>query len=309
MPIEILVQDHHKLTYSQNSMMVAQQLQNPLRGAVTIVPASGEAMSANDLFGKKDYKRGEERSRTNPETTTPRSRRWLVRPLPIEDGEYIDKVDVFDQLMNPSSTLMRGSIAAVERGVFDTILGIEPNGSGGFTIAGNGILGSATTGKRPDTRTALPGGNVIGASATGLTLDKLRKVKKDLKKADFGLEDDDPLWCAITPGQEDDLIGIAATSGPALNTFTIEQLKSGKPTTLLGINWIVTNRLPTNASGHRQCPVWSKKNIVVGVWQDVQSRIWNNPAAKNLPYMFTDAWVDAVRIQDGGVRVIECTES
>ncbi|MFP4044052.1 MAG: phage capsid protein [Rhodosalinus sp.] len=315
MSIQARVEAHHRLTYQQNVQMVAQQMQNRLRPAVTIVPAKGEAHSVADLLGDKEYIRGEDRSRRNPENVTARSRRWLVRPPVIEDGEYIDTVDKFDMALDPTSYLMRNSIAAVERGVFDVILGIARAEDGSFAVSGSGILGKATSGKRPTTASDLPAANFIAAdldgdsTAEGLTLDKLRAVKLALNKAEFGMEDDDELYAAITPEQVDDLIGIAAATNQSLNAFAVDQLRSGKPTMLMGINWIATNRLPKDSNGNRLCPVWSKRNVVVGMWQDVRGDMWNDTSAKNLPYIYTSAYVDAVRVEDGGVRVIRCAES
>lgn len=315
MSIQARVEAHHRLTYQQNVQMVAQQMQNRLRPAVTIVPATGEAHSVADLLGDKEYIRGEDRSRRNPENVTARSRRWLVRPPVIEDGEYIDTVDKFDMALDPTSYLMRNSIAAVERGVFDVILGIARAEDGSFAVSGSGILGKATSGKRPTTASDLPAANFIAAdldgdsTAEGLTLDKLRAVKLALNKAEFGMEDDDELYAAITPEQVDDLIGIAAATNQSLNAFAVDQLRSGKPTMLMGINWIATNRLPKDSNGNRLCPVWSKRNVVVGMWQDVRGDMWNDTSAKNLPYIYTSAYVDAVRVEDGGVRVIRCAES
>lgn len=309
MSFDQIVEAHHKLKYADNVQMVAQQKKNPLRAAVTQVPASGEAQSVADLLGKKEYIRGEDRSRRNPENITPRSRRWLVRPLPIKDGEYIDTADKFDMAMDPTSHLMTNSVTTVERGVFDTILGIAPAAGGTFEISGSGIMGKATEGKRGTTTTDLPSGNFIAAGGAGLTLDKMTETLEALRLAEFGMEDDDDLYAAISPKQVTDLLNIAAATDQSLNAFAVEQLKSGKPTMLMGMTWIMTNRLPKDSSGNRLVPVWSKKNIAFGVWQDVEGRMWNDTHAENLPYIYTSAYVDAVRVEDGGVRVIRCVES
>jgi len=302
------VEAHHKLTYQNNVMMVAQQMQNPLRQAVTILPVTGEAARVSDLLLKKKAVKGQDYGRNNPDNRTKKDSRWLVRPEVIHDGELVDTVDKWDAAMDPTSFLMRNSVAAVERAVFDTILGIDEDSAGNFAVSGSGIFGLATSGKRPQTTTALPSGNTIVHGGTGLTLDKLRAARKALKKAEFGIEDNDPLWACITPDQEDDLLGLSAASagGAAPNVFNIEQLRTGKPTPLLGINWILTNRLPVNATGQRMIPIWSKNNIACGFWQDVEGRIWNDTSKQNLPYIYTSVFVDCVRIQDGGVRVIEC---
>ncbi|KRS15658.1 phage capsid protein [Roseovarius indicus] len=307
------VEDHHKLTYSDNVQSVAQQRKNRLRPAVTIMNGlTGEAHSVADLLGKKKYIRGSTYDRSNPRNRADRSRRWLVRPEVIHDGDIIDKADKFDMAMDPTSHLVRDSVITVERGVFDTILGIEETNTG-FKIANSGIMGVATEGKRGTSTTPLPTGNFIaynyGSGGNGLSLDKLRKVKLDLNQAEFGMEDDDPFYAAITPKQVDDLIGIAAATNQSLNAFAVEQLRSGKPTELMGFTWIATNRLPTDSNGYRLCPVWSKRNIVCGFWQDVEGQIWNDTSQQNLPYYYTSVFVDCVRVEDGGVRVIRCSES
>ena len=302
------VEPHHRLTYQDGIQDVAQQKKNPLRAAVTTVDCDGEARSVADLLGKKNYIRGEDFSRRNPENRANRSRRWLIRPTVIEDGDYIDTTDKWDQSQDDTSHLVTSSVTTVERGVFDTILGIRPK-AGGYETFGSGIFGTAAEGKRPGSGIALPSAQFEAAASTGLTLDKLRAVKKKLRQAEFGMEDDDQFYAAITPEQEDDLIGIAAASGVSLNAFNIEQLKSGKPTPLMGIEWIVTNRLPVDSTGNRLIPVWAKKNVVLGFWQDVQGDMWNDTHAKNLPYYYTSVYADCVRIEDAGVRVIRCVEA
>lgn len=308
MSFQQTVEAHHVLTYQQNVQMVAQQMRNPLRQAVTILQGlRGESVRVSDLLNKKRAQRGQDYARNNPDNRSTRDARWLTRPESIEDGEYIDTADKFDLALDPAGYLAANSVAAVERGVADAIMGVEEDANGNFTVSGSGIFGSATVGKAR-TQTVFPAGNIEAAAGTGLTLDKIRAVVKNMRKADFGMEDTDPLYSAITAQQIDDLIGLAAASATPLNAFTIDQLQSGKPTSLMGITWIYTNRLPKDAAGSRLIPVWSKKNVVAGFWQDVQGGMWNDTSKKNRPYIFTDAYVDCTRIQDGGVRAIACVE-
>lgn len=309
MSFEALVEDHHKLTYSGNVEMVAQQKQNRFRQAVTIKPCTGEAHAPNDLLGTSEYSIAEDRSRRNVENPLERSRRWLIRPPEIESGQYLDEEDQLDMVMDPTSELVVGHTTIVERGVADTILGIRPDGNGGYEVLESGILGSAVSGKRRNVTTALPAAQYEAAGGTGLTLDKLRAVRKKLKKDEFGMEDDDPIFSAITPDQEDDLLAIAAQTGVSLNAFNLEELREGKPSRLMGFTWLMTNRLPVDSSGNRLCPVWTQKNIVMGVWYDVRGRMWQDGGAKNKPYIHVGARVDCMRVQDKGVRVIRCVES
>jgi len=308
MSFDRLVEAHHKLTYSNSVAMVAQQMRNPLRAAVTTKPCTGEAHAASDLLGTGEYVIGEDRTRRNTENPLQRSRRWLVRPQEIKSGQYIDEEDKFDMAMDPTSDLLRAHTVMVERGVADTILGIRPSG-GTFEVTESGVLGRAVSGKRKETTSDLPAAQYEPAASTGLTQAKLRAVKKKLRKAEFGMETDDPFYAAITPEQEDDLLAIVVATGASLNAFSIEQLRSGKPTSLMGFEWIMTNRLPVDSSGNRLIPVWAKSNIVLGVWKDVYGKMWNDGSAEEAPVIKVGARVDCVRVQDEGVRVIRCVES
>lgn len=305
------VEPHHRLMYSNSVTMVAQQKLDRLQAAVTVIAATGEAQSTTDLFDAGEYQYGEARSRTNPQNPITGTRRWLMQPPVIESGDHIDKEDKFATATDPTSTYVTIHTNRVRRGVHDRTLGIRKDAvSGLYLVADGGILGYANEGKRAQTQTALPAGQYVPVGGTGLTLDKLRAAKETLQKNEFGMEDDDPLFCLITPTQNDDLLGIAAASGANLNTFNIQQLQSGKPTSLLGINWIMTNRLPVSATANtvRLCPIFSKANIIRGVWQDITGDMWNDTSAKNLPYVYVSAYVDCVRNQDKGVVVIECQE-
>lgn len=310
MPYIQNVEQHFKTAYADNVRMVAQQLKNPLLDAVTVVPATGEALRAADLIGKKKYLRGEARSRRNPENPATTTARWLVFPeQPIESGQYIDKEDKLKMALDPTSNFMKADVAAVTRGYADTIMGLDEVSAGAYSVVGGGILGIAREGKTASTSSiALPAGQIIANGGTGLTLDKLRQAVKKLKQADFGIDAMlDPLFGAITPEQENDLLGIAAASGANLNTFNIEQLRSGRPTPLLGVSWILTNRLP-KTSTIRSCAIWAKSNILVGEWEPITGQMWNDTSAKNLPYIYASCRIDAVRMEDAGVIQIDCVE-
>ena len=308
-PLELT--DTHKKTYSDNVQMLAQQMQIPILNAVTRIEGTGEAHSISDLLAALEYQEEEQRARRNPENPSKASRRWVVYRPGIESGQYLDKEDKLKSAMDPTSKLMSNHMAAVRRGIHDRIVGIKKSNTGKFVVGERGIFGAATEGKDPTSAVSLPGAQSIAHGSARLTLTKLRTALTMLEVNDFGLEDDNQLYGLLSPYQKDDLIGVAVQAQGALNAFTIEQIKTGKPTSLLGINWIFSNRVPytTSTSTIRQIPIFSKENIVAAFWQDIQGRIWNDTAAKMLPYMLVDANLDCTRIQDKGVVVIQCDES
>lgn len=307
--LEMKVEAHHKLMYSNNVVMVAQQLGNPLLAAITDINCTGEAQDAADLVGEVDYETEETHNRRNPDNPVENDRRWLVMPDAIRSGQVIETEDKFKTATDPTSKYVRAHTAAVNRGVFDRILGIRQVSKGVFEVAYGGILGVANSGKRPGgSVTDLPVGNFIAHNSTGLNLVKLIEVRERLGLADFGIESPDPLTAVITPKQVTDLLNIAAQTQTQLNAFQVKQLEDGKPTSLMGINWIQTNRLPKTKAGHRMCPVFTKSNIVAGFWERINGRIWNDTHIDNKPVCRVRARLDCTRIQDEGVYVIECKE-
>lgn len=309
------VESHHRQTFADNVQLVAQQMQNPLTAAVTVLPADGEARSVADLIGSVDYIEGEDYSRSNPDNPPDKSRRWLVRPLVIETGQYITKEEKFDQTQDQTSQLLKTHVTALERGKFDRILGVKKQADGSFKAERMGIMGKALEGKGPSSEVAFPTGNYVAAdygdtgTDHGLTAVKLRKATENMELAEFGMETDSQIYGLISPKQKTDLINLALATKTALNPFDVEEIRAGRPGQLLGINWLFTNRLPVDASGNRLIPLWDKANIVCGVWQDVMGDMWNDTNAKNLPYIYGDAYIDATRIQDGGVQIIRCAEA
>ncbi|MBR9766637.1 MAG: hypothetical protein GYB53_24760 [Rhodobacteraceae bacterium] len=308
------VESHHRFTYQNNVRMVAQQMQNPLRNAVTIVPASGEAQDMADLVDKVEYQEGEDYSQRNPENAPKRIRRWLVRPTVIQSGQLITKEEKFDQSQDPTSVLVSTHTKAVERGVADRILGVRKKSDGTYEVAGGGILGSVHEGKTPSSAKTLPVGNYVAVdqgedAAAGLTLNKMRFATEGMELDDFGLEADDEVWGLITPRQKTDLLKLAFETGKNLNPFDVDQIRNGKPGSLLGINWLFTNRLPKDSNGYRLIPLWTKANIVCGMWQDVEGDLFNDSSKRNLPQCLVDAYPTAGRVEDQGVRVIRCLEA
>ena len=317
MPAEypMKVEQHYRLMYANSVDMVAQQRQNPIVPAANIVPASGEAQSVKDLIGQVDYVRGESGNRRNVDNPVKGSRRWVVydEENEIKSGQYITREDKFRTATDITSTIVTAHTAAVTRGQMDQLLGIEKK-AGIFRIARGGLYGIAREGKTPGVGTPLPDEQYLASDGDGLTLAKLIAAVEQLQLADFGIDTDlDPLYGLITPKQKTNLLEIAAATSQNINSFDVKQLESGKPTTLMGVNWIMSNRVPVGAAdkagaGKRLVAIWSKMNLIGGEWEPINGTMWNDGSADNLPVVRVRTNIDAVRGEDKGVVIIPCTE-
>jgi len=304
MPLDQRVEDHHKLLFSENFLMVTQRLGSKLRPFVTEQQCTGEGANVADLIGTVNYQRGNSRRRSNIENVPERTRRWLVYRDPIETGQYLDSVDKFRMIDDPTSKLYETHVNAIRRGVDDTILGLDENGA----VAEGGIFGKIAEGKRPgNAGIDLPSSYQTAAGGTGLTIPKLRAARKKLGLDENDLDMYRPCM-AITTNQHDNLLGIVESASGNLNMLEQPTVKSGKVTSLMGFDFIEINRLPKQGTT-RRCPIWLKDKVVLGVWQDVKPDMWNDTHARNTPYMHCDAYMDATRIEDLGIHVIECEEA
>jgi len=304
MPKDLLVEQHHKLQFEANTQLATQRFGSKLRRYVVEKPCSGEGAVAANLIDPVKAVRDVGRRRSNIEITAPRRRRWLIYRDPIAVGDYIDAEDTFRQIGEPTSELIQNGAMAIGRGIDDCILGLNEDG----TVGEGGILGSVVEGKRPGgAGIALPGGNIVPAAALGLTIAKLRAVRKGLGLSEVDLDRVTPVM-AITQNQDDDLLGIVETGTADLNQLEQPQLRDGKVTQLMGFEFVHINALPKVATV-RSCPVWIREGIKLGVWQDVKTAMWNDTSKRNIPYWHIDAYMDCARVEDLQVRVIECVES
>lgn len=303
MPKDLLVEKHHKLSFEANVMLATQRYGSKLRRYVTEKPCTGEGAVAANLIMPIKAIRDTGRRRANIEITAERKRRWLMYRDPIAVGDYIDSEDVFRQSGEPTSELVQNGAMAIGRGIDDCILGIEDG-----VIGEGGILGGIVEGKRPgNAAIALPAGNITVHGGTGLTIAKLRKARKAIGLAEKDLDRVTPVM-AITQNQDDDLLGIVETGSADLNQLEQPQLRDGKVTRLMGFEFVHINGLP-KAATTRSCPIWIPEDIILGVWRDVKTDMWNDSHARNTPYWHIDAYMDCTRKEDVGIHVIECTEA
>lgn len=304
MTFDTRVEQSHKLMFSNNVELALQQLGSKLRPYVSEKPCSGEAEAASDLVQPVNYERQAGRPRSNIDNKGEFVRRWLMYRDPIATGQYLDREDRWRAAMDPSSELVRAHAAAIGRGIDDTILGIDPTGA----VESGGLLGAVVEGKRPGgAGVALPSAQITVHGGAGLTIAKLRKARKRLGLDENDLDREMPVM-AITANQDDDLLGIVESASANLNMLEQPHIVDGKVQRLMGFTFVRCNRLPKSGTT-RSCPVWIKSKVVLGVWQDIRTDMFNDTSAANTPVIRIDAVMDATRIEDKGMHIVECTEA
>ena len=278
--------------YKNNLDIALQQRGSKLRGAVTTDTYRGKAGKAVDRVEPTAAQRVTARHADTPLIGTPHSARWIY---PV-DYDWADLVDTFDQLrvgIELTGAYTMNAAYALGRALDDEVIAAF------FTAAKTGENGGVSTSF--DTAN-----NRIAAGASGLTLAKLKEAKKILMANEVDL-DFDPIYCAITAEQHEDLLNqIEVTS---LDFTNRPVLADGKVTRFLGIDFIHTERLDVDASDARRVPVWAKSGMHLGLWDDVIVDVGPRRDKRNAMQVYARVTAGATRLDEKRVVEVLCDEA
>lgn len=291
------VATHFVQQYTTNVQLLLQQKGSRLRGALMEGAHVGEAAVPVEQIGKVEASK---RATRYPDLTpqdTPTDRRW-VYPVDYDWNDMIDNADKLRMLIDPQSHYVQNGTYAMGRAMDTEIIAA--------------FFGTAKTGKAGGTSTTFPSGNQVAvnfksAANVGMTVAKLREAKRLLLAAEVDV-DNDPLFCALTAKQHDDLLGEAQAI--SLDYNTRPTLVEGKITSFMGFNFIHTERLATDGSGYRRCPAWAKSGMHLGVWNDIRTDVSQRKDKAGLPWqVYVYGTFGATRLEEGKVIELKCSES
>lgn len=223
----------------------------------------------------------------------PHSRRWLD----LQDkaaAELVDEMDKIKLLADPTSPYVRILTASMNRAKDDAIL---------LAARGNARTNSGSI--------ALPVGQKITASATGLTLVKLLAAKELLDAAEVDDELDmdgqgsPSRVIVVSAKQITNLLG--TTEIKSVDYNSVKALANGQVDTFLGFKFVRSERLPKVGSD-RLCPVWTRGAIAYGTGMDTRTSIDTLPGKNYSVQVYTRESIGAVRVEDEGVVEIACQE-
>lgn len=297
---------HYVSQFSSNVQLLLQQKQSKLRGLVMSGSHVGKQASPVDQFGAVSMSpvtgRFEPISRTDAAT----DRRW-VYPLDYDLAQQIDSFDKLRMLTDPSSAYVQNAVASANRQFDDFII------SAFFADAKTGETGATTT-SFGTTTSATTGQNVAvahgAASASGLTVAKLREAKRVLMANEVDLEADQ-ITAVVTAKQHDNLLAEAQVISTEFNERPV--LVEGRVTRFLGINIVHSERLGTGtddaAGTSRMIPVFAKSGMYLGIWNDIVTDITQRKDLKGMPWqVYLMLTAGATRLEEKKIVRVWCRE-
>ena len=152
-----------------------------------------------------------------------------------------------------------------------------------------------------------------GGTDSGLNVPKLRAGKKLLMSHEVDL-DNDPVYCAITAKESDELLNEIQIISSDFNGADRPVLTDGKVTRFLGINFIHCERLVTAAAGtddqsgsSTQIPMWAKSGMYLGIWEEIEKDISRRNDLQGIPWQaYLKMSVGATRLEEKKVVKIWC---
>jgi hypothetical protein len=277
--------------YTTNVQLLLQQRGSKLRNLVTAGSYNGKAAKAVEQIGAVAAQKRTTRHGDTPLVNTPHDARW-VHPNDFEIADLIDDQDKLRMLIDPQSSYAVNQAYAIGRAMDDEII--------------RAALGTSLTGENGSTSTAFDTANQqIAASASGLTVGKLRDAKRILLANEVDV-DMDPLCMIVTAQQLDDLLGATEVTSSDYNS--VKALVQGDVDTFMGFQFIHCERLGTDGSNNRRVIAFAKSGMHFGLWNDVNSQITPRADKSYATQVYTKATFGATRTEEGKVVEILCAE-
>jgi hypothetical protein len=300
--MSVNLEDHYALQFSTNLKLLLQQKGSKLRGAVTMGNHVGKQASPVDQIGAVTANRVTQRFAAMPRTDAAVDRRW-VYPVDYDLAQLVDHFDKLRLLTDPQSVYVTNALYALGREIDDEII--------------SAFFGTAKTGEQGATSTSFLSGNVVGVNTggtdSGMNVPKLRAAKKLLMSHEVDL-DNDPIYCAITSKEHDELLNEIQIVSSDFNGKDKPVLQDGKVTRFLGINFLHCERLATEADGTDDqsgssvaIPLWAKSGMYLGVWNDINSRVSQRNDLQGEPWQaYCKMTVGATRLEEKKIVKIWC---
>jgi hypothetical protein len=269
--------------FSRNIHLLSQQMGSMLRPAVRIEMVNAKR-AFFDRLAPTEMQLKTSRHAPAPLVESVHDRRSVT----LEDwgwGDIVDREDKIRMLISPESEIARNAVMAAGRRIDSTIVAA-------FTAA-------ADEGQFGGTSTAFPAGNTIASGGAGLTVGRIREVKRRMDSND--VRDMGRYWAVSAQALEDMLEQTEITSS---DFAMVKALVMGDVNTFLGFRFVRVSDtiLPIDGSLDRSTFAWQMDQMGLALGMDIKTEMKRRPDLWGTPLnVEVTLTVGAVRIEDAGV--------
>lgn len=215
---------------------------------------------------------------------------WIVG-REFDCAVLIDRLDQLKMIYDPTSPYVEAMREAAARKQDELIM--------------SKFFATTKTGKDGATDTAYSATRTVAAGGTRFSIDKLRSLRKLMKKAHVKLRTSRPK-IAVTADEVDDLLGEVAVGSHDFNA--VKPLVDGEVSQFMGFDFVPfedeaedvvdsTNGkgIPITDAGIRTCPAWVTEGMHYGQWQGLVITPSNRPDKNNIKQLHATFTGNAAR--------------
>ena len=288
------VSAHYVTQFTTNVLLLLQQKGSLLRDTVSVGSHRGESAVPVEQIGAISASIRSGRGAPIVVQDSPETRRWVYPVDYITQAEIVDSDDKVRMLIDPQSSYAQNAVNAIGRQMDDTILA--------------SLYASANTGKTGSTAVTFPAaqqvGINVGGTSSSLNVAKLREALRILIANEVDVMGERPT-VVVNAKQHDALLNEIQIISADFNRGEAV-IESGRVTRILGMDIKICNRVPLS-SGNALVPVYVKSGVHLGIWNDIQTFVNEQPALeKNPTTVYAAATFGATRLEEGKIVQITC---
>lgn len=292
------VPEHHVKMYTANVKAALVKQGGIVSPLVSRGSYSGEKVQLVNFLGPVEFIERDTPYSDTKLTELEHTQRWVVGHE-YDCAILVDRLDTLKMIYDPTSPYVERMREAAARRM-DAIIVSK-------------FFATAKSGKDGTVDVPFPTGDKVVDGGTGLTVAKLRALRKMIKKRHVDLRGVRPS-ILVTAEQTDDLLGEVAVGSSDYNA--VKPLVDGEVGSFMGFTFIpyedygstTGNSIPTYIDGSsnviRTLPVWVPDGMHLASWQELIVTINNRPDKNNIKQIHATFTAGATRLEEG--KVFEC---
>lgn len=220
------------------------------------------------------------------------TQRWITG-TEYDCAVFVDRLDTLKMIYDPTSPYVERFREAAARKMDDIVM--------------QKFFADAKAGKEAATTVSFPAADTVVHGSAGLTVAKLRSLRKLMKKRHVDMRTYKP-YIAVTAEEVDDLLG--ETTVTSIDYNSVKALVDGEVSMFMGFVFVpyedyMGTGIPYS-SPTRSCPVWVPDGMHFGVWNELTIIISPRPDKNNIKQIHGTFTAGATRVEEGKVFCIEC---
>jgi len=283
--------------YTTNVQLLSQQKGSRLRGSVSIGQYVGkQGVPVEQFAASVAYKRTTRYPSLTP-ADVQSDRRWVF-PSDYDWNDLIDSIDKLRLLIDPQSSYVQVGTAAMNRAMDDEIIAAF------FGVAKTGVDGSTSTSFLSANQVSASEG---ASSATGLNVEKLKAgIQLLLANEAWDPSSGERISCVISAKQNRNLMDEVQVINADYNGEKAV-VNDGFVMSWGKVDFIHSERLPSNGSSQTRVPMYTKGGMHLGMWNDLSTDVSQRKDLAGLPYqVYLYGTFGGTRIEEKKVVELPC---